>query len=130
MSRMWSVEDCEQVRGLLTRFCDADEVCSVMDCESGDLDGLSRDAFGMTFDEAKAKFSAQGRALLRKAQFDLAVSGDRNMLQVLGREFLGQESAAYKPRKTREQRAAEQAEQDGGKALTSMQSKFLRVVNG
>lgn len=125
---MWTKDEQDNVRGLLARFCDADEVCAVVGCDKADLDELCTDAFGMDFERSSDKFSAQGRALLRKAQFDLAMAGDRNMLLQLGREQLGQESGAYKPKKTRaektEQEAKETKRAENKKMLTLLQSKY------
>lgn len=122
---MWTDEQKDQVRGLLTRFCDAAEVCAVMDCATDDLDGLCRDAFGADFKSTMDRFSAQGRALLKKAQFDLAVNGDRGMLQVLGREQLCQESAAYKPKAPKaEPTDAEEERRENKAALKVLQNRY------
>lgn len=121
---MWSDDEREQVRGLLVRFCDADEVCAVMECGKGELDGLCADAFGVDYATAEARFHAQGRALLRKAQFDLALAGNGNVLQQLGREYLGQESASYRPKERREQPKEQEPTELRGGALRLLQSKY------
>ena len=123
---MWTDEQKDQVKSLLTRFCDASEVCSVLDCAQDELDGLCLEAFGADFAATMEKYSAQGRAMLKRAQFDLALEGDRTMLQVLGRDRLGQESAAYHPRQTKsegKQEADEQLEQNRW-ALKALQRRY------
>lgn len=129
---MWTDEQKDQVRGLLTRFCDAAEVCAVMDCSADDLDGLARDAFGADFKATMDRFAAQGRALLKKAQFDLAVNGDRGMLQVLGREQLGQESTVYKPKKAErpEPTDADEVRRENKAALKVLQSRYAPRAAG
>ena len=127
---MWTEDQAEQARGLMTRFADSKEVCAVMGCDPGELDALCREAFGEGYEAANERFAAQGRAILRKAQFDLAINGDRNMLQVLGREYLGQESAAYKPKQSRADKAkAEDATPPASDALASLRTR-LKVVGG
>ena len=68
---------------------------------------------------------------LRRKQYELALEGDRTMLIWLGKQHLGQ-SEPYK--KTEAEPTADKknakAQKSDGETLTSMQSKFMRVVNG
>ena len=86
---MWTPQDAEQVRGLLMQFNGAEEVCAVLNCWPSELDGLSREAFGMGFEEARAKFAAMGRAMLRKELMMQALGGNPKALDMLAREQLG-----------------------------------------
>ena len=122
---MWTNETKDEVENLLTQFCTPDEVCAVVGC---DLDRLSLDAFGEDFATVAERFAAVGRARLREAQAKLALSGDRAMLQVMGREYLGQESTVYKPkdRKAEDCRAA--ADEPAQRTLRVLQSRFVPPV--
>jgi hypothetical protein len=86
---MWSKPEIEQVRALLTQFNGAAEVCAVMGCEPRDLDVLSLDAFGVDFEEARAKYAGIGRAMLRKELMAQALDGNPKALDMLAREQLG-----------------------------------------
>ena len=96
----WTVNQIKQVKGLLAQFNGSAEVCAVVDCKPEELDDLCIEAFGIDFEAAKQKFSAQGRAMIRKAQFQAAIDGDKAMLQLIGKEQLGQDGgkAAAKPK--------------------------------
>ena len=86
---MWSPEDIEQVRGLLMQFNGAEEVCAVLGCDASDLDSLSAEAFGTGFEEARARFAAVGRAMLRKELMAQALGGNPKALDMLARDQLG-----------------------------------------
>lgn len=125
---MWTNETKDKVESLLTQFCTPDEVCAVIGCDQADLDTLSRDAFGEDFAAVAERFAAVGRARLREAQAKLALSGDRAMLQVMGREYLGQESTVYKPkeRKAEDKKAA--TDEPAQRTLRVLQSRFVPPV--
>lgn len=86
---MWDGQQADNVRGLLTQFNGAEEVCAVMGCEEGELDGLCLAAFSMDFATAKATFSAQGRAMVRRTLMQQALDGNMKALDMLAREQLG-----------------------------------------
>lgn len=86
---MWDEGQADNVRGLLTQFNGAEEVCAVMGCPEGDLDALCDAAFGMPFSEAKDTFSAQGRAMVRRTLMQQALDGNMKALDMLAREQLG-----------------------------------------
>ena len=86
---MWDEHEADNVRGLLTQFNGAEEVCAVMGCEESQLDGLCLDAFQMDFATARATFSAQGRAMVRKTLMQQALDGNMKALDMLAREQLG-----------------------------------------
>lgn len=102
---MWTDQEIRQVEGLLTQFNGRDEVCAVMGCAPADLDGLCMAAFGACFDEARDRFRAIGRAMLRRQQFSAAMDGDRSMLQTLGRYYLGQDPVEARRETPREEAA-------------------------
>lgn len=85
----WDEGEAEQVRGLLTQFNDAAEVCAVMGCDIADLDTLCIGAFGMSFELSKKTFAAQGRAMLRRSLMQQALEGNMKALDMLSREQLG-----------------------------------------
>ncbi len=92
----WTTEQVKTFRGLCQIMCDRWEVAAVMDLEPADIDkyvaaNLADElGKGATFDAAAKAYGAKGRATLRKKQFDMAMGGDRSMLQWLGKNYLGQ----------------------------------------
>lgn len=86
---MWDEQQADNVRGLLTQFNGAEEVCAVMGCEESQLDCLCIAAFHMDFATAKATFSAQGRAMVRRTLMQQALDGNMKALDMLAREQLG-----------------------------------------
>ena len=88
----WGPGEAAQVKGLLAQFNGSSEVCAVVGCKPEDLDDLCTEAFGLDFESARQRFAAQGRAMIRKAQFQAALDGDRAMLQLIGKEQLGQDA--------------------------------------
>ena len=86
---MWTEQETDKVRALLTQFNGLDEVCAVMGCDPSDLDELSLEAFGMAFEPARAKFAAIGRSILRKELMEQALDGNAKALDMLAREQLG-----------------------------------------
>lgn len=85
----WTEQQARDVESILTCFNGAAEVCAAMDCKEADLNWLCRQAFGLTFKQAKAKFQTVGRSLLRRALFNSAIEGNAKALDVLSREQLG-----------------------------------------
>lgn len=85
----WSDADAEQVRGLLTTFNGATEVCAVTGVEPSMLDELCLATFGHDFAATQATFAAQGRAMVRKQIFAQAMDGDTKCIDMLAREQLG-----------------------------------------
>jgi hypothetical protein len=129
---MWTDEQRETFRTLCGIFCDRDEVCAVMRVDAADLDREVAEAFPdtPTFDAAFRRYSAEGRANLRRAQYKAACDGNIQMLTWLGRAYLGQESAAYKPKQSRADKAkAEDATPPASDALASLRTR-LKVVGG
>ena len=86
---MWDEQQADNVRGLLTQFNGAEEVCAVMGCEESQLDGLCIASLHMDFATAKATFSAQGRAMVRRTLMQQALDGNIKALDMLAREQLG-----------------------------------------
>ena len=99
-AKTWGEADVRQFKQLGAIFCTRAEICQVMDLDPKTLNKLVAKHFrdvprddmrrAPTFAEAWGYFSAQGRASLRRKQFELALDGDRTMLIFLGKQYLGQ----------------------------------------
>lgn len=87
----WDDDQKQKVRNLLTKFCgDKETICAVMECRQGDLNWLCRNAFGLTYAQAKEKFELEGKAKLRMAYYDAAIGGkNAKALEIVTREHLG-----------------------------------------
>lgn len=85
----WTEQQAKDVEDILTCFNGAEEVCAAMGCRKSDLNWLCRQAFGLTFKDAEARFQTIGRSLLRRALFNSAVDGNAKALDTLVREQLG-----------------------------------------
>lgn len=96
----WTSVQIEAFKKLCSIFCSKDEIARVMGCSEDELDKLinkhlREDVVGkksqrITFDEAFAKYSADGKMSLRRKQYELAMKGDRSMLIWLGKQYLHQ----------------------------------------
>lgn len=92
--------DRDRVAALMETFCTRSEVAAVLGMSVTDLvrevPRAFSDEFGRepTYDEVEERHYAHGRALVRRAQFDAALDGDRSMLLALGKEYLGQNGRA------------------------------------
>lgn len=85
----WTDEQAREVEETLMCFNGADEVCAAVGCKAADLNWLCRQAFGLTFKQAEARFQTVGRSRLRKALFEAALAGNAKALDTLVREQLG-----------------------------------------
>ena len=72
----------EQVTRLAAIGCTNEEIASVVGC--------SHDTLVRRFKELLAEGRLQGKASLRRKQFELALSGNTTMLIWLGKQVLGQ----------------------------------------
>lgn len=130
----WGNAECEQFKKLCSIFCTKDETKYIMGVTRDDTFArLIAENFPdtPTWKEAFDRYSSDGKMSLRRKQVELALDGDRTMLIWLGKQQLGQ-SEPYK--KTEAEPTADKkkakAQKADGETLTSMQSKFMRVVNG
>lgn len=87
---VWSANDFRRFEGLCGIQCTAAEICAVMGVCEETLNRLIKDHYNCTFSESFERFSAAGKASLRRKQFALA---DRNasMAIWLGKQYLGQQ---------------------------------------
>jgi hypothetical protein len=76
------VLDEEQIKALAGIHCSLAEMAAVMDCS---VSTLSRN-----YAEAIEKGRENGKASLKRKQFELAMKGDRVMLIWLGKQYLDQ----------------------------------------
>lgn len=86
----WDETQTKQAVGVMTSFAvSGDEgkatMCDVMECAPIDLDWLCKQAFGLTFTAARAKFERIGRARIRSAIFQAAEGGNTKMLELEAR---------------------------------------------
>lgn len=100
----WSERDIEQFKSLCAIFCTEAEICSVMGVSDKTLVRLINrylyeDIIGhkqgkndppVTFIEAFERYSATGKASLRREQFKVAKEGSTTMLIWLGKQHLNQ----------------------------------------
>ena len=99
--KTWTDADVRQFKQLCAIFCTKAEICQVMDVDPKTLNKLidanlrgepwrENRRTRLTFEEAWRFYSAQGRASIRRKQFELAMEGDKTMLIWLGKQQLGQ----------------------------------------
>lgn len=121
--KTWTEEDVKQFEKLCGIMCTKSEVCSVMNLDPKTLDKLIADNFKETptWGEAFDYFSATGKASLRRAQFQLALDGDKTMLIFLGKNYLGQSDQGAKP--------DTQAKPQKKMAAFTSSAKFAKAVN-
>ena len=100
----WSERDIEQFKSLCAIFCTEAEICSVMGVSDKTLVSLINrylyeDIIGhkqgkndppVMFTEAFERYSATGKASLRREQFKVAKEGSTTMLIWLGKQHLNQ----------------------------------------
>lgn len=120
--KTWTEADAEQFVKLCGIMCTKSEVCSVMGLDPKTLDKLIAEHFPdmPTWGEAFEYYSATGKASLRRAQFQLALDGDKTMLIFLGKNYLGQSDQGAKTEEVRKPTAK--------MAAFTSSSKFAKVV--
>lgn len=91
--KLWTEEEVQLFKSLCGIFCTKKEVCAIMGIKDHrTLDTRIAENFpdSPTWEEAFQAFSSNGRASLRRRQYELAMDGDRVMLIFLGKNYLGQ----------------------------------------
>ena len=78
------------VRSMLMAFVPISDVLTALEMSMGELDELCRSKFACSASAAVERFAAQGRASIHEAQVAAALEGDRSMLLLLGKQYLGQ----------------------------------------
>lgn len=88
----WNEDDRERFKSLCAIMCTQAEIESIMRVSHDTLIKLIAENFPdtPTWQEAYDAYSADGKASLRRKQFELAMDGNITMLVWLGKQHLGQ----------------------------------------
>lgn len=86
----WSTEQWEQFEKLCSIQCTQEEICDVMGVTDKTITRLVKDHYKDSFSEIYKIKSADGKASLRRIQFDIAKKGNAGMAIFLGKNYLGQ----------------------------------------
>ena len=86
----FSDEDLRQLAGLAHIMCTLAEVVGVMGIPRDRLMKRIKDSGFKSWDDFFTQHSSDGRASLRRRQFDMAMSGDKTLMIWLGKQVLGQ----------------------------------------
>lgn len=82
--------DEEQFENLCSIFCTLNEIASMFKVSEDTIERWCKRKYKLGFAEVYKIKSAKGKMSLRRAQFKLAMEGDRGMLIWLGKQYLGQ----------------------------------------
>lgn len=88
----WTPEQVKRVESLLKSFQnEPEDVCACLDCKKADLNYLCRQAFGLTFAQAVAKYGRQGKCeyweAVRRAA--IAEKPHNESLKTYGQQYIG-----------------------------------------
>jgi len=83
--------DWDLVDDYLRAHCDGTGIANVLGIAADTLYLACKNKFNMTFSAYSAIKKSEGIELIRKKQFDLAMSGNSSMLVWLGKQYLGQQ---------------------------------------
>lgn len=123
--KTWTDAEVELFEKLCGIMCTKSEVSSVLGIDVKTLDKLIAEHYPdtPTWGEAFELFSAAGKASLRRAQFQLALDGDKTMLIFLGKNYLGQSDQGARAEEPKKQAVTKMA-------AFSSSSKFAKAANG
>ena len=82
--------DFKTIDKLCAIQCTGEEIASVLDIDYDTLNRRLKQDTGMSFTEYFIKKSGNGKASLRRRQFELAANGNVTMLVWLGKQYLSQ----------------------------------------
>jgi hypothetical protein len=83
--------DIDVLKGMVRVFCTAEDCAAAFDCSVDTIDRRLKEEGFAGFAEFFKEFSAEGRASIRRAQFEKAVKKqDTGMLIWMGKQYLGQ----------------------------------------
>lgn len=82
--------DYKLLENLCSIQCTLTEVCDIMDVSDTLLTQRCKEHYGLTFKGVYNKYSSNGKASLRRAQFKYALKGNHQLLIWLGKQELGQ----------------------------------------
>lgn len=119
--RIWTDEERTLFEKLCGIMCTRNEVASILGMDPRTLVANIADTYPETptWDEAFERFSSNGRASLRRKQFETAMDGSIPMLIFLGKNYLGQ---ADKP--TEEKNGKAQVQPEGRLTVLTNSSRF------
>lgn len=80
----------EQFEVLCAIQCTQEEICAVLGVTDKTLNRWCRETYGKNFSEVFRKKRLNGKASLRRAQYQTAIKGNSSMLIWLGKQWLGQ----------------------------------------
>lgn len=82
--------DLRNLPGLIRIQCTAEECAAALDCSVDTLDRAIKETHGVGFADFRKRYASEGRASLRRLQWNAAKAGDRTMLIWLGKQYLDQ----------------------------------------
>ena len=88
----WTQREYGQFEELCNIQCTEEEICAVMRVTDKTLNRLLKEEYGQGFSETYKKYSAGGKASLRRIQFRLAEK-NAAMAIWLGKQWLGQKES-------------------------------------
>lgn len=80
----------EQFESLCAIQCTLLEICAVLKCDQDTINNFCKRTYGRKFSDIYDEFAAYGCASIRRKQFQLAMSGNVKLLEILGQNRLGQ----------------------------------------
>lgn len=88
----WDEKQWRAFEGLCSIMCTQEEICGVLEVTDKTLTRLIKEHYDLEFSEAYARFTANGKASLRRKQFALA---EKNAIMAifLGKVYLKQREA-------------------------------------
>lgn len=109
-------ELADAIGSMLETFADVRDVCLALGLGEDELDAMCRKWFGAPLDDSVERFRAKGRAKIHAAQVKAAMDGDRSMLLLLGKQYLGQTDEPQLPHAERKDTALDRAKKRRGQA--------------
>jgi hypothetical protein len=82
--------DIDQLRNMVRIQCTAEECSSVLEVDADTLDARLKENGYAGFSDFYKRYSGEGKASLRRAQWKAAQDGNPTMLVWLGKQMLGQ----------------------------------------
>ena len=82
--------DLETLADQVSIFCTKEECAKLLGCSEDTIDRRLMEQTGEGFAAFFEKHSADGKASLRRAQYNAALRGNATMLVWLGKQYLGQ----------------------------------------
>lgn len=90
MARPKAIIDWEEVNKHLQAQCDGVGIAGILGISPETLYRACKEIYKIGFDAYAAAKRGEGKELLRKKQYDIAMEGDKTMLIWLGKQYLEQ----------------------------------------